>query len=147
MIYFARIGENEYEVEIDDGQILLDGEPIANDLELIAEPEVYSLLYDGRSYELLIESDRYDYSVTLRSEQFQVQVEDDFMVRKRFPKKPLLLLKRRNRKMSSTISKLMSPQFQRLTTDTKHPNRRLLLRIARLNLHQRTTCSKTHHRN
>lgn len=77
MKYFARIGDNEYEIEIDNGRILLDGESISIDLEQIAEPELYSLLFGGHSYELLIEADRYDYVVTLRSEQFQVQVEDE----------------------------------------------------------------------
>lgn len=77
MKYYARIGEHEFEVEVDDGQVLVDGELISIDLEQIAEPELYSALFAGRSYELLIEADRFDYAVTLRGEQFQVQVEDE----------------------------------------------------------------------
>ena len=77
MKYYARISDNEYEVEIDEGKVYVDGEEVAIDLEQIAEPELYSMLFDGRSYELLIEADRFDYAVTLRGEQFQVQVEDE----------------------------------------------------------------------
>ena len=77
MKYFARIEENEYEIEIDDKQILLDGQPIFIDFEQIAQPDLYSLLYGGYSHELLIESERFNYAVTLRGEQFNVQVEDE----------------------------------------------------------------------
>lgn len=77
MKYYARISDNEYEVEIDEGKVYIDGEEVAIDLEQIAEPELYSMLFGGRSYELLIEADRFDYAVTLRGEQFQVQVEDE----------------------------------------------------------------------
>jgi biotin carboxyl carrier protein len=75
--YFARIEENEYEIEIDDKQILLDGQPIFIDFEQIAQPDLYSLLFGGYSHELLIESERFNYAVTLRGEQFNVQVEDE----------------------------------------------------------------------
>jgi biotin carboxyl carrier protein len=75
--YFATIGENEYEVEITDGQITIDGELVMVDLEPIREPALYSVLFDGHSYELLIEADRFNYAVTLRGEQYQVQVEDE----------------------------------------------------------------------
>ncbi len=77
MKYFARIDENEYEIEIDDNQILLDGELIFIDFEQIAQPDLYSLIFSGYSHELLIESERFNYAVTLRGEQFNVQVEDE----------------------------------------------------------------------
>ncbi len=77
MKYFAQIAENEYEIEIDDNQILLDGEPITIDFAQIAQPDLYSLLFGGYSHELLIESERFNYAVTLRGEQFHVQVEDE----------------------------------------------------------------------
>ncbi|MBX2999843.1 MAG: acetyl-CoA carboxylase biotin carboxyl carrier protein subunit [Caldilineaceae bacterium] len=40
-------------------------------------PELYSLLINGRSYEVLIEEQRQNYSVTLRGEQYHVRVEDE----------------------------------------------------------------------
>ena len=77
MKYFATIGDNEYEVEITDGLITVGGEPVTVSLEPIGEPALYSVLYDGRSYELLIEAERFNYAVTLRGDQYQVQVEDE----------------------------------------------------------------------
>lgn len=75
--YFARVGEHEYVIELDDGQIQVDGEPIDIDLNQVGESELYSVLFGGRSFELLIHADRFDYSVTLRNEQYSVQVEDE----------------------------------------------------------------------
>lgn len=75
--YFARIGNNEYEVEISDSQVLLDGEPVHVDIVRSGVPELYSVLFGGKSYEMLITSDRFNYTVSIRSEQFQVQVQDE----------------------------------------------------------------------
>lgn len=77
MKYFARIREQEYEVEIEDGVVFLNGEPIDIDLTQVGETELYSVLYDGRSFELLIHAERFDYAVTLRGDQYSVQVEDE----------------------------------------------------------------------
>lgn len=77
MKYFARIGNHEYEVEITDSQILLDGEAVAVDIVRSGLPELYSVLFGGQSHEMLITSDRFNYTVMIRSEQFQVQVQDE----------------------------------------------------------------------
>lgn len=77
MKYYSRIGQREYEVEIRDGQVLVDGESVEIDLRQSGGPELYSLLYNGRSFELLIEVERFAYGVTLRGERFEVLVEDD----------------------------------------------------------------------
>jgi pyruvate carboxylase subunit B len=75
--YYARIGANEYEVVVENNQVFVDGEPISVDLAQSGVPELYSMLFDGASYELLIESDRFNYTVTLHGEQIAVQVEDE----------------------------------------------------------------------
>jgi biotin carboxyl carrier protein len=75
--YYSRVGQNEYEIEIVDGKVLVDGEAIEMDLRQSGAPELYSLLYNGRSFELLIEAERFTYGVTLRGERFEVQVEDE----------------------------------------------------------------------
>jgi biotin carboxyl carrier protein len=75
--YFSRVGQNEYEIEIVDDKVLVDGEVVNVDLRQSGAPELYSLLYNGRSYEMLIEEDRFTYDVTLRGERFEVQVEDE----------------------------------------------------------------------
>lgn len=77
MRYFATIEGQEYEVVIENGHVLVDGEPVAVDLVQSGAPELYSMLLDGASYELLVEDQRQHYLVTLRGEQFQVTVEDE----------------------------------------------------------------------
>ncbi len=77
MKYYSRVGQNEYEIEIIDGKVLVDGEAIDVDLRQSGAPELYSVLYNGRSFEMLIEADRFRYGVTLRGERFEVQVEDE----------------------------------------------------------------------
>jgi biotin carboxyl carrier protein len=81
MRYYAQIGANEYVVDIDDAGVQLNGAPVDIDLERSGIPELYSLLFGGRSHELLIEANRFNYTITLRGEQFQVQVEDERMRR------------------------------------------------------------------
>jgi biotin carboxyl carrier protein len=75
--YFSRVGQNEYEVEIIDNKVYIDGELVDVDLHQSSGAELYSLLYNGRSFELLIEAERFNYGVTLRGERFEVQVEDE----------------------------------------------------------------------
>ena len=77
MKYYATVGEHEYEVEFDGDTVLVNGEPVEVDLEPIGEPELYSILYNGRSYEVLLESSRYNYSVLIRGDQYQILVEDE----------------------------------------------------------------------
>lgn len=77
MKYYARVGTREYEVDIEKERVLVDGQPIEVDLCRSGVTELYSLLFDHRSYEMLIRADRFNYTVTLRGEQFQVQVEDE----------------------------------------------------------------------
>jgi biotin carboxyl carrier protein len=75
--YFSRISQNEYEIEIVDDKVFVDGEAVEVDLSQSGAPELYSLLYNGRSFEILIEAERFNYGVTLRGERFDVQVEDE----------------------------------------------------------------------
>lgn len=77
MKYYARVGQNEYAIEVDQDQILVNGEPVHVDLQQSGVPELYSILFNGLSYELLLEAERFTYSVTLRGEHFSVQVEDE----------------------------------------------------------------------
>ena len=77
MKYYARIGQNEYEVEITPDQLFVDGMPVNVDLKQSGMTELYSMLFDGASHELLIGADRFNYNVTLYGEQFQIQVEDE----------------------------------------------------------------------
>lgn len=77
MKYFATVGENEYEIEFDDGQLMVNGEPVDVDFERIGDPELYSMIFDGRSYEILVAAERFDYAVTVRGDQYHIQIEDE----------------------------------------------------------------------
>ena len=77
MKYYARVGSTEYEIEVDRGKITINGEEVVVDLCQGGAPELYSVLFGGRSYEMLVVPDRSNYTITFRSEQFQVQVEDE----------------------------------------------------------------------
>jgi biotin carboxyl carrier protein len=75
--YFARVDNNEYEIEINAGVVQVDGELVDVDLVRSGVPELYSVLFSGRSFEMLVAADRFTYTVNVRGEQFQVQVEDE----------------------------------------------------------------------
>ena len=78
MKYYARIGTNEYEIDIDaEGNISVDGNPVTVDLRQSGAPELYSVLFGGHSFDMLIEPQRFNYAITFRGEQFEVQVEDE----------------------------------------------------------------------
>lgn len=77
MKYYTLVGDLEHEIVIEDNQVLIDGQPVNVDLSRSGAPEIYSLLVDGRSYEVLVEEDRNGYTVTLKGEQYHVRVEDE----------------------------------------------------------------------
>lgn len=77
MKYYTRVDNNEYEVEIDGDRILLDGKPVNVNLVRTGATELYSVLLDGRSYEMLVTADRFNYQIAVRGVQLQVQVEDE----------------------------------------------------------------------
>lgn len=77
MRYYARVGEREYTVDIEADRVLVDGEPVDVDLKKSGVDELYSVLFGGRSHELLIEPNRYSYDITLKGELYTVQVEDE----------------------------------------------------------------------
>ena len=77
MKYYTRVDNTEYEVEINGESIVLNGEPVNVDLMRSGAAELYSVLFGGRSYEMLVNADRFNYTINVRGVQFQVQVEDE----------------------------------------------------------------------
>ena len=77
MKYFAGVGDHTFEIEINEDGVVVDGETITVDLRQSGVTQLYSLLLDGASFEILIEETQQSYDVTLRGEQFSVQVEDE----------------------------------------------------------------------
>lgn len=77
MRYYARVGASEYEIVIEKEQVWVNDELIDVDMRQSGVPELYSMLFNGASYELLIEAERFEYAVTLLGEQFHIQIEDE----------------------------------------------------------------------
>lgn len=77
MKYYARVGSSEYVIDIEPDRVYVNGEPVVVDMQRAGVSELYSVIFDGRSHELLIEPGRYSYTISVRSEQFDVQVEDE----------------------------------------------------------------------
>jgi biotin carboxyl carrier protein len=75
--YYTRIAETEYEVEIDQGRVVVNGEPVEVDLTQVGAPHLFSVLFGGRSFEMLVQSEQSNYTITFRGEQFVAQVEDE----------------------------------------------------------------------
>jgi biotin carboxyl carrier protein len=75
--YYASAGEQEFVVELTEEGIFINDELVEVDFARSGVPELYSILINGRSYEVLIEEERQTYAVTLRGEQYHVRVEDE----------------------------------------------------------------------
>ncbi len=71
------MGDHEYVVDIEKESILVDGEAVDVNIEQAGVDTLYSVLFGGRSYELLIEPNRYTYDIMLKGEFYSVQVEDE----------------------------------------------------------------------
>ena len=77
MKYFAGVGEHTFEIEINEEGVVVDGEPITVDLRQSGVSQLYSLLLDGASFEMIVEETQQSFDVTLRGEQFRVRIEDE----------------------------------------------------------------------
>lgn len=79
--YHVHVGERSFEVDVDPrapGLVTLDGVDLAVDLQQIASGSVYSLLVDGRSFELLVEEVAGEaLRVVLGGVVYPVRVEDE----------------------------------------------------------------------
>jgi pyruvate carboxylase subunit B len=80
MKYTVTIGEHTYQLSIEktgDGlEVAMDGEDLHVDMAPVA-PEVYSLLVDGRSYEVQVRSQEDGYQVFFGPRHYAVRVEDE----------------------------------------------------------------------
>ena len=76
--YFAEIEGVEYQIEIlSDNRITINGEPYKLNFQALRQHLSYSLLLEGKSYEINIYQDNGVWKVLLRGNQFSVQVEDE----------------------------------------------------------------------
>jgi len=85
MRYIAEIDGKTYTVDLDDDAlsttVQVDGQPVTVDLQQVTEPSLYSLIKDGRSYEVYAEPVEKGYGVVLSGERFVVAVADERSLR------------------------------------------------------------------
>ncbi|MGD9099518.1 MAG: acetyl-CoA carboxylase biotin carboxyl carrier protein subunit [Anaerolineae bacterium] len=83
MKYITQVGEHAFEIEIEEpGTILVDGQPLAVDLQEVVPDRLYSLLLDNVSYESFVQDDRGSYvQVLLKGHLYHVQIEDERTMR------------------------------------------------------------------
>lgn len=81
MKYYATIGEQTYEIVIDQhGRIGVDGIEMTADMKAVDGRQLYSLLLDNYSHEVVLDNDtdqRYLYGVMVGGRRYQVKVQDE----------------------------------------------------------------------
>ena len=76
--YFAEIEGVEYQIEIlSDNRVVINGESYELNFQGLRQHLSYSLLLEGKSFEINIYQDNGIWEVLLRGTQFSVQVEDE----------------------------------------------------------------------
>lgn len=76
--YFAEIEGVEYQIEIlSDKRVVINGEPYEFDFQGLRQHLSYSLLLEGKSFEINIYQENGVWEVLLRGNQYSVQVEDE----------------------------------------------------------------------
>jgi biotin carboxyl carrier protein len=81
MKYFATVENQTYEIDIDhSGRVTVDGVELSTDMRRVGRLDLYSLLLDNRSHEVLVEPDyeqRNLYGVLVAGTRYQVKVQDE----------------------------------------------------------------------
>jgi biotin carboxyl carrier protein len=81
MKYFATVNEQVYEIDIDHhGEVTVDGIELGADMRLVGGSNLYSLLVDNASYEVVLDPEsegHSNYRVMTRGLQYVVRVQDE----------------------------------------------------------------------
>lgn len=81
MKYFATVNDQVYEIDIDHhGRVTVDGHEMAADMRLVGGTNLYSLLVDNASYEVVLDLEGESHSayrVMARGLQYIVRVQDE----------------------------------------------------------------------
>lgn len=75
--YYATVQGNRYEIEIDEGQVLVDGEPYNIDFHELPEANMLSLIINNRSLEAAVEQQEDNVTVLIKGELYEVVVQDE----------------------------------------------------------------------
>lgn len=85
MRYIAEIDGKSYTIDVDDDAlsttVQLDGRSVTVDLQQVTAPSLYSLIRDGRSFEVFAEPVEKGYGIVLVGERFVVSVADERSLR------------------------------------------------------------------
>jgi biotin carboxyl carrier protein len=81
MKYFATINDETYEIDIDHhGRVTIDGQELGADMRLVGGQQMYSLLIDNASHEIVLDPEveqRNMYGVMVGGLRFLVKVQDE----------------------------------------------------------------------
>ncbi len=78
MKYIATIENKEYVIEINRaGEVTVNGVPHTVDIQSIGRSRLFSLLVDGRSYDVYIDEQEERYRLVMQEGIFEVKVEDE----------------------------------------------------------------------
>jgi biotin carboxyl carrier protein len=81
MKYFASVNDQVYEIDIDHhGRVTIDGAELSADMQLVGGANLYSLLLDNASYEVVLDPEptgHTTYRVMTRGLQYIVKVQDE----------------------------------------------------------------------
>lgn len=77
MKYFVELEGETHEIEISQDGICIDGERVAIDLHQTGMPELYSVLVNDRSHEVLLHQGPDDWDLALYGHSFAVTVRDE----------------------------------------------------------------------
>lgn len=78
MKYIASVGEQEFTLDVNrEGEVTVDGVTYAVDIQNAGSESMYSLIVDGKSYDVFIEERDEDLLVVMWGGLFEVQVQDE----------------------------------------------------------------------
>ena len=78
MKYIATVGDQEFVIDVNrEDEVTVDGTSYAVDIEGIGSHGLYSIIIDGRSYDVFIDEGEEDFRVVLWGGLFEVKVQDE----------------------------------------------------------------------
>ena len=78
MKYITTVGGQEFVIDVDrEGEVTVDGTPHAVDIQGVGGVSMYSLIIDGKSYDVFVDEGDEDYVVVVWSGLFEVTVQDE----------------------------------------------------------------------
>jgi acetyl/propionyl-CoA carboxylase alpha subunit len=78
MKYIATIGDQEFVVDVNrEDEVIVDGTSYAVDIQGVGSHSLYSIIIDGKSYDVFIDEGEEDFLVVLWGGLFEVKVQDE----------------------------------------------------------------------